>query len=80
LTHSVYTKDENSCVVAKTKPQSVITTAPQLRNTCRRGLTQSVGWLIYSHSNITPLTSGKSHPNYTSWSVYCFDPVQLSRS
>jgi len=27
LTHSVYTKDENSCVVAKTKSQSVITTA-----------------------------------------------------
>jgi len=26
---SVYTKDENSCVVAKTKPQSVITTALQ---------------------------------------------------
>jgi len=27
LIHSVYTKDENSCVVAKTKPQSVLTTA-----------------------------------------------------
>jgi len=26
LTPLVYTKDENSCVVAKTKPQSVITT------------------------------------------------------
>jgi len=27
LTHSVYTKDDNSCVDAKTKPQSVIATA-----------------------------------------------------
>ena len=27
LTHAVYTKCENSCVFAKTKPQSILTTA-----------------------------------------------------
>jgi len=27
LTHSAYTKCENSCVFAKTKPYSIITTA-----------------------------------------------------
>jgi len=26
LTHSVYTKDENCCVIATTQPQSVIAT------------------------------------------------------
>jgi len=39
-----------------------------------------VGWLIYSHSNMTAFTSGKGHPNYTSWSDYCLDPVRLTRS
>jgi len=41
-----------------------------------------VGWLIYNHFSITAFTSGKGHPNtyYTSWSVYCFDPIRLPRS
>jgi len=36
-------------------------------------------WLIYIHSNITAFTSGKValKLKYTSWSVYCCDPVRL---
>jgi len=44
LTHSVYTKYENSCVVAKTKPQSVITTTRKKHLSPH--IDTMVGWFI----------------------------------
>jgi len=54
--------------VAKTKPQSA-----RLRIKVKKHflpqINTIVGWLIYSHSNITAFTSGKGHPDYTSGQI-----------